>query len=238
MSYYSDLYDFLVDNYDLFLDGLWLTLRICVISVTVGFVIAIFCALAKISNFKPIKIPVTIYVELFRGIPLLVQILFMSFAYPILLRDVFGITPVLGTWTNPEKLHDVIIILSLNTGAYQTEIIRAGIESIPIGQMEAARAVGMNYPEAMRYIILPQAIRVVFPPLANEFINLVLNSSLVAVVAVRDLTFWAIQIAAESFRTLETWFIVGALYYSLTFTLSRMFGYLERKYRIPGLGTA
>ncbi len=229
-------YQYFIDNSDFIIEGFFMTLRICMFSLFFGFLLGLSAALAKLSRTKLIRYPTIVYVEIFRGTPLLLQIFVMAFSYPTILREVFGIEPELGTWTNPITVWDVIIVLSLNTGAYQAEIIRAGIESIPVGQMEAARSIGLTHIEALRYIILPQAFRVVMPPLANEFINLVLNTSLVATVAVRDLTYVYRILSARSFRTLEVLFVIGMFYFVLTFILSRLFQYIERKYHIPGLG--
>ena len=213
-----------------------MTVKLSIIASLIGLVLGTMTALAKLSKNKLLNWPANVYVELFRGTPLLVQILFMSYAYPFALRDVFGIKPELGTWTNPSTMWDCIIALSLNTGAYQAEIIRAGIQGIPSGQMEAARGVGLSYPQSMRTVILPQAFRMITPPLAGEFINLILNSSLVSVVALQDLTFWARSIQSNTQKVLPTWFTIGALYFILTFSLSNLFRYFEKKYKIPGLG--
>ncbi len=231
-----DVFGFLLKYYDWLLDGLRVTIQVCLLAMGFGLILGLVGALMKLSRNPILRLPGVIYIEIFRSTPLLVQIFFMSFAYPIFIREVLGIPPVLNTWSNPSSFWDVVIVLSLNTGAYQAEIIRAGIASIPKGQMEAARAIGLTYPQAMRYVILPQAYRVITPPLANEFINLILNSSLVSVVAVQDLTYVAGNLSSLTFRTLDTWFAVGLLYFSLTFTLSRTLQHLEKKFRIPGLG--
>ncbi len=231
-----DVFGFLVEYNSWLLSGLMITIQICLLSMGFGLILGLIGALMKLSKNPILRWPGIVYIEIFRSTPLLVQILFMSFAYPRLVSEIFNQPIVLGTWTNPSSFWDVVIVLSLNTGAYQAEIIRAGITSIPRGQMEAARAVGLTYPQAMRYVILPQAYRVITPPLANEFINLILNSSLVSVVAVKDLTFMGRSLSAQTFRTLDTWFSIGIIYFVLTFSLSRLLQKLEKKYRIPVLG--
>jgi len=227
---------FFWENSDLFLKGFIMTMQVCLISSFFGLFIGTFTALFKLSPRIFLRAPANIFIELFRGTPLLVQIMFISYAYPMMIRDFFSIQPELGTWSNPTVFWDMVIILSLNTGAYQAEIIRAGIQGIPPGQMEAARGVGLSYPQSMRFVILPQAFRIITPPLAGEFINLILNSSLVSVVSLGDITFWGRSISSTSFRTLETWFIVGLLYFTMTFSLSNLMRHLEVKYAIPGLG--
>ncbi|MHA1911816.1 MAG: amino acid ABC transporter permease [Candidatus Kariarchaeaceae archaeon] len=227
---------FLLKYDELFINGFIMTIKLSVIASLIGLILGTMTALAKLSHRSIFRWPANIYIEIFRGTPLLVQILFMSYAYPFAIRDITGETAEVGTWANPSTLWDCIIALSLNTGAYQAEIIRAGIQGIPSGQMEAARGVGLTYPQSMKNVILPQAFRMITPPLAGEFINLILNSSLVAVVALQDLTFQGRTIQTLSIKTLETWFTVGALYFILTFSLSNLFRHFEQKYKIPGLG--
>ncbi len=230
------------------IQGFKLTLFISITSVSIGLVIGLTAALMKISKNPLLRYPATGYIEVFRGTPLLVQILFMSFAYPTI-YDVLGetltqlgfnvtIASKPGTFTNPDPLWDVIIVFALNTGAYQAEIFRAGIQSIPTGQAEAGRSLGLTYAQTMRYIIIPQAFRVVTPALAGEFINMILNSSLASVVAVQELTYWTRQSVSIYYRTLEIWFLTGIIYLTLTLTLSRSMQYFEAKYSVPGLGVA
>ncbi len=235
------------------IQGFKLTLFISITSVSIGLIIGLTAALMKISKNPLLRYPATGYIEVFRGTPLLVQILFMSFAYPTIydvlgdmlndpLTDLLGftvnITSTPGTFTNPDPLWDVIIVFALNTGAYQAEIFRAGIQSIPTGQAEAGRSLGLTYAQTMRYIIIPQAFRVVTPALAGEFINMILNSSLASVVAVQELTYWTRQSVSIYYRTLEIWFLTGIIYLTLTLTLSRSMQYFEAKYSVPGLGVA
>lgn len=239
MSVYDTLIDFL-NFLIIYSDVLWLaflkTLQLSVIALAMGFFIGVFTALFKLSTTRLLRWPATLFVETFRNTPLLVQLLAMSYAYPPLVAALFGVTPEPNSWTNPSSFWDAIIILSLNTGAYQAEIIRSGVQSIPSGQMEAARSLGLNYTKSMRYIVLPQTFRVILPPMANEFIILVLNSSLAAVISVNELTFWGQRISSETFRVLEIWFIIGLIYLVITLSLSRGFQQLEEKVKIPGLG--
>ncbi len=230
------IYVFFIQYAPLLWQGFLITLQISAFSIMFGVVLGVFAALMKISSNVILRSLATGYIEIFRGTPLVVQILFIAFGYPLLLQNVFNVNLVAGSWNNPTGFWKAIMALSLNTGAYQAEIIRAGISSIPKGQMEAARSVGLTYGEAMRHIILPQAFRIITPPLTNEFINIVLNSSLVILIPVQDLTFWGNQIVSATFRVMETWTIVGGLYFSMTLLLSRLFQYLEEKYRIPGVG--
>jgi ABC-type amino acid transport system permease subunit len=171
-----------------------------------------------------------LYVDFFRSTPLLVQILLVYFGLPAMFpnyNSFFGNTEAIsGT-----------IALTLNTAAYQAEIIRGGILSIPTGQTEASRALGLSSIQTMQYVILPQAIRMILPPLTNELVNVILNSSLVSAVGVWDLTKWAQSL--QSFYFLWTIFFIAAIYYFIiTFSLSKLAKVIEEKYRIPGLGVA
>ena len=124
----------------------------------------------------------------------------------------------------------------MNTGAYQAEIIRGGIAAIPTGQTEAARGLGMNTSQTMRYVILPQAVRLIIPPLTNEGINVILNSSLVSVISVPDLTLTARQMAAYYFNTLDVYLQAAGFYFVIAFSLAKIAKKTEKRLRIPGLG--
>ena len=178
----------------------------------------------------------SLYVEIIRGVPLLVQLLFIYYASPILLRDLgtrlAPVWPALATKLISIKLNPfaaAVAGLTICYGAYMSEIFRAGIESIPKGQMEAARSLGMSYFQAMRYVILPQAIRVILPPVGNEFVALLKDSSLVSVVAVADMTRRGREFMASTFLALETWMMVALLYLVMTLFFARIVAYIERK---------
>nr|MBC7244696.1 amino acid ABC transporter permease [Chloroflexota bacterium] len=217
-------------------DGVRVTMSITVLSFLLILLVGLIGGLGRIAKNPLIKGIASIYVEVIRGIPLLVQLLFIYYASPILLRDV-GIK-LIGAW--PSFAHRLINIklnpfgaavagLTICYGAYMSEIFRAGIESIPKGQMEAARSLGMSYFQAMRYIILPQAVRIILPPVGNEFVALLKDSSLVSVVAVADMTRRGREFMASTFLALETWMMVALLYLVMTLFLSRIVAYLERK---------
>lgn len=229
-------FQYFADRSDILFQAFLVTVRLCLYAAVFGFMLGVLASLSKLSTHRILRWPATVYIEIFRGTPLLVQLYVMSFAYPIFIHEVLGVTLVRNTWTNPASFWDATIVLSLNTGAYQAEIIRAGIQSLPVGQTEAARSVGLTHTQSLRYIILPQAFRVVLPPMANEYINLVLNSSLASIIVVRELTYWAKVLTSQSFRTLQIWFVVGGIYFMVTLTLSRTFQYTEKRTRIPGLG--
>ncbi|MBC7262079.1 MAG: amino acid ABC transporter permease, partial [Chloroflexi bacterium] len=217
-------------------DGIRVTMSITVVSFLFILLVGLIGGLGRIAKNPLIKGIASIYVEIIRGIPLLVQLLFIYYASPILLRVIgvklLGILPSLANQLINIKLNPfgaAVAGLTICYGAYMSEIFRAGIESIPKGQMEAARSLGMSYVQAMRYVILPQAVRVILPPVGNEFVALLKDSSLVSVVAVADMTRRGREFMASTFMALETWMMVALLYLVMTLFFSRIVAYLERK---------
>jgi polar amino acid transport system permease protein len=170
----------------LILTGVWLTLSIAVISQVIGVILGVFGALAKQSHLRAIRFLGTFYVWLFRGTPLLVQISFFFYGLSITKLYTWPAISILGL-SIPGEVQAGIFALGVNEGAYMSEIVRAGILSIDSGQLEAARSLGMTYRKAMRRIILPQAARVIVPPLGNEFNNMLKTTSLLVVLSVPEL---------------------------------------------------
>jgi lysine-arginine-ornithine-binding protein len=201
-----------------FLYGAWLTAKLAILSLLLGLPIGLLLALARVQSSRLLKIPAAIYVEVMRGTPLLVQILFIYFVLPY-----FGI--YLRAFTSG------VIALTLNCAAYIAEIFRAGILSIDVGQMEAARSLGMTYSQAMRRIILPQTFRRVVPPLTNEGIALLKDSSLVSVIGLTELARTGQELASRYAAPLTIWPVVAIFYLLLTFPLTRVAEYLERRWR-------
>lgn len=201
-----------------FLRGVWWTAKLAFLSLLFGLPIGLLLALARVQSSKLLKAPAAIYVEVMRGTPLLVQILFIYFVLPT-----FGIS-IPAFWSG-------IIALTLNSAAYIAEIFRAGILSIDAGQMEAARALGMSHAQAMRRIILPQTFRRVVPPLTNEAIALLKDSSLVSVIGLTELARTGQELASRNAAPLTIWPMVAIFYLLLTFPLTRIAEYLERRWR-------
>lgn len=199
------------------LRGVGLTIVLSVVSYAVALVIGLIAGLGRVSRNTIIYTIATVYVEIIRGVPLLVIIIYAQFV----------VAPMLGTNRNP--LLSGIMALAIGYGAYLAEVYRAGIESIERGQMEAARSLGMSYPQAMRYIILPQAIRRVLPPLGNDFIAMLKDSSLVSAIAVNELTKLGQIEAARTFNTFRTFNAVAILYLILTLLLSLGVRVIERR---------
>jgi His/Glu/Gln/Arg/opine family amino acid ABC transporter permease subunit len=205
-------------TWSLFLTGVWLTAKLAGLSLALGLPIGLLLALARVQSSKILAAPAALYVEVMRGTPLLVQILFIYFVLPS-----FGIS-IPAFWSG-------IIALTLNCAAYISEIFRAGILSIDAGQMEAARALGMSYSQAMRRIILPQTFRRVVPPLTNEGIALLKDSSLVSVIGLTELARTGQELASRYAAPLTIWPVVAVFYLLLTFPLTRVAEYLERRWR-------
>lgn len=213
-------------------DGVWVTFYTTIISFSMVLVIGLIGGLGRISHNRLINGIASIYVEIVRGVPLLVQLIFWYFAFPSLIQDLgdaWNITALSTYKANPLLM--AILGLTFCYSAYMSEVYRAGIESIPKGQMEAARSLGMNYVQAMRYIILPQAVRMILPPVGNEFITLLKDSSLVSVVAVADLTRRGREFMAANFIPVQTWFMVALLYLILTLVAARVVSWLEKHSR-------
>ncbi len=213
-------------------DGIGITIGVTVTAFIFTLVVGLFGGLGRLAKNRIIYGISTLYVELVRGIPLMVQLLWWYFAFPVVIQDVGRLLniPALSSY-QANALLMAVFGLVVCYGAYMSEIYRAGIQSVPKGQMEAARSLGMNYIQSMRYIILPQAIRVILPPVGNEFIALLKDSSLVSVVAVSDLTRRSREFMAASFMPIQTWVMAALLYLIMTLLAARMVNWIEQKTR-------
>ncbi len=217
-------------------DGIRVNFGITVASFFSILVVGLVGGMGRISKNRLVNGIASVYVELVRGVPLLVQLLFIYYASPVVLRSLgmrlATIWPALSAQLIGIKLNPfgaAVLGMTVCYGAYMSEIVRAGIESIPKGQMEAARSLGMSYLQAMRYVILPQAVRVILPPVGNEFVALLKDSSLVSVVAVADMTRRGREFMASTFLALETWRRVALVYLVMTLFFARVVAYLVRK---------
>ncbi len=205
--------------------GLWMTLKISFISTLLGILLGIIGGVARVSDTPVLKWSAITYVEIIRGSPLLVQIMIFYFVLGTTMNSILtmnGIPKIQPEWYG-------VLALSIFTGAYVVEIVRAGIEAIHPGQVEAARSAGMTYFQCMFHIILPQALKTILPPLAGQFINLIKDSSLLGMIAIRELTKATREGITTSLQTFELWFLCALLYLSMTFTLSMFVQYLERR---------
>ena len=212
--------DLAVSAIPLLLMGALVTVKITAISVGLGIVIGLFVGIARIAHSRVLRLLAAIYVDFLRGTPLLVQIFLIYFALPIV------------TGRHMDPFVAAIASCSINSGAYVAEIFRAGIQSIDAGQMEAGRSLGMTWGQTMRYIIVPQAFKRVIPPLGNEFIALLKDSSLVSVIGFEELTRRGQLVIARTYGSLEIWTCVAIIYLLMTVTISRFVAYLERRCRI------
>ncbi len=213
-------------------DGLGITVLLTVVSFVFIILVGLIGGLGRIAKNPVIHLIATLYVEIVRGIPLLVQLIWWYFAAPVVIQAIgrlLHISAVANYQSNAIFL--AIVGLVVCYGAYMSEIFRAGIQSIHKGQMEAARSLGMTYMQSMRYVILPQALRVVLPPVGNEFIMLLKDTSLVSVVAVADLTRRGREFMSAHFNPIEVWTLVALLYLIMTLFSARLIAWLEKRRR-------
>jgi polar amino acid transport system permease protein len=213
-------FDLVLRSFPLLLMGAGVTIQVTVLSVGFGLLIGMFVGIARLSTTWIVKMLATIYVDFIRGTPLLVQIFIIYFALPIVVGQ--RIDPFIAA----------ITACSVNSGAYVAEIFRGGIQSIDQGQMEAGRSLGMTWAQTMRFIILPQAFKRIIPPLGNEFIAMLKDSSLVSVIGFEELTRRGQLIIARTYGSFEIWLTVAFIYLVMTLTIARLVDYLERRYKI------
>jgi polar amino acid transport system permease protein len=201
-------------------EGLTATFTVTLASICVALVLGLLAGLGRIARTTVINRIATVYVEVVRGIPLLVQLFYIYYA--------------LGPLLHLNGLVSAIAALSICYGAYLAEIFRAGIQSIPKGQMEAALALGLSRTQALWRIILPQTVRVILPPIGNEFIALLKDSSLVSILAVSDLLRRGREYASTTFDYLEAYTVVALIYLIMTLFFSRLVGLMEERMRTHG----
>ena len=211
---YTTDWSVISQNFNILLIGAMLTLKISLLSLLLSIPIGVIVGLCRVSRNRIISFLATCYVEFLRGVPLLVLLMWIFF--------------VLGRFLRLGSYLSAIIGLGVFSGAFVAEIIRAGIQAVPKGQMEAARASGMDYRQAMRLVILPQAIRKVLPPLASQFIILIKDSSLVSTISVVDLTLVGRNLVATTFRSIEVFTVIAIIYFCMTFSLSKFIAYFEK----------
>ena len=202
----------------LLLAGAGVTIEITAIAVGLGFIFGLITSVCRLSGVKILQVVAVCYVNIIRGTPMLVQIFLIYFALPM----------VIGQRINPFVA--AVAACSINSGAYVSEIFRAGIQSVDKGQMEAGRSLGLSWMQTMRYVILPQAFKHVIPPLGNEFISMTKETSLVSVIGFEELTRRGQLIIAKTYGSFEIWLTVAAIYLVMTLTIARLVSYLERRF--------
>ncbi|MER3555841.1 MAG: nickel transporter [Meiothermus sp.] len=208
------------DSLPFLLQGAWVTLRITALSLAFGILLGTLVALARMSPVRWLSRLTLGYIELLRGTPLLVQIFLIFFGIPQL------------TQRQINEFVAGVIAFSINSSAYVAEILRAGIQSIPKGQREASLALGLSPTQTLRYIILPQAFIRVIPPLVNEGIALLKNSSLLSAIAVVELTRAGQLISARTFKPFEMYLAVSVIYLAMTLILSWIARQLEARWQV------
>ena len=222
-------WQYLLQPSDVYLTGLWLTCLISVSAMLLGCVLGLIAALMKLSSNPLLQYPVRFYVWLMRGTPLLVQIVFLYTA--LAAGGIFRFEDLdLGWFIVPGNIQAAIIALGLNEGAYMAEIIRAGIGAVDKGQYEAGRSLGMTFPKLMRRIVLPQAFRVIVPPLGNEFNVMLKNTTLVSVIGVQELLLSTQMVTSATFRVFELYLVVAIYFLTLTTLWGFFQSWLERRF--------
>ncbi len=207
-------------DFDLLLSGLGLGLALAVLSISVGCVIGLVAAFSMLSKNRLISAGATAYVTVIRNTPLLVLILFTFFALPDL-----GI--------RLDKIDSFVVTLSIYAGAYLTEVFRGGLLALPVGLSEAGLAIGLNRFQTRLYLVVPVMMRNVLPSLSNNLISLFKDTSLAAVIAVPELTFYARKINVETFRVIETWLVASVLYVATCYAIAYVLRYFERRLAVP-----
>jgi len=199
----------------MFFEGIKMTILLTAASVFIGVFLGLMTALMKMSKLKVLSIIATSYIEIIRGTPILIQIFLIYFGLPQLIR------------VNIPEFPAAVIALGVNSGAYVSEIIRAGIQAVDRGQTEASYSLGMNSTMTMRYIIIPQAVKNILPAFVNEFITLIKESSVVSVIGITELTRTGDKIRSITFKPFEPLLVIAMLYFVMTFTLSKIMARVE-----------
>ena len=210
------------DRYLLYFEGLGVTLQITICSILLGTLLGVLFALMRISDvrlglLRPLRFAASVYISVIRGTPMVVQLLVMYM--------------VVFTAPNTSKVLVCIVALGINSGAYVAEIIRAGIQSVEAGQMEAGRSLGLSKAQTMAHIILPQAVKNILPTYCNEFIVLIKETAIVGYIGVQDLTKMSSTITSRTYEAMLPLLIIAAVYFLITMGLSRLFDLMERRLR-------
>lgn len=201
----------------LLLEGTWITIQLSLTATVIGLIVAVACAWGKTNGPRPLRWLIDAYIEVIRNTPFLVQLFFFFFALPAI-----GLR-----WSAHTA---ALVAMIVNLGAYATEIIRAGIESIPRGQLEAGAALGLKPLQVFRLIVLKPALRAIFPALSSQFILLMLSSAVVSVISADDLTSVAANLQSQTFRSFEIYIVVTAIYLALALSFSGLFHWVERRW--------
>ena len=218
-TFCENIIKIMTQYWDVFLiKGLSITISLSVIAVFFGTILGALLALGKMSRFKILRGIITAFIEVIRGTPILLQLYLFYFILPMAL-------PALNIETYPS----IAIALVVNSSAYVSEVIRSGIQAVDKGQTEAARSLGLNKTQTMLKVVLPQAVKNILPALGNEFIMIIKETSLASTFFVGDLMTSYLTVRGATFLAIESLFIVGVIYFVLTFVLSKLVGIYEKK---------
>ena len=209
-------FSFIQTCWPYYLTGLKYTLFVAFLSVVFGLVLGMIFAPMKISRRKPLRAVATCYINFIRGTPMLIQVYLVYY----------------GLATGLPNMVAAILALSIKCGAYSAEVIRAGIESIDYGQMEAARSLGMSYLKGMRLVVVPQAIKNILPAMCNEFIATIKSTSIVSTIAIHELMYQSNIVRSISFRSFEPLVVTSLIYFSVTYILKVLVTRLERRLQV------
>ncbi len=216
-----------LEYWKLFLQGVACTVSLSALTVVFGFVLALILAVCRMGRSKILRAISTAYVELFRATPMVVQIFVIFYV----VFDGVKVLPgfKLFGFIRFDRFFPAVVALSLNSGAYLSEIIRSGIQSIDIGQTEAARSLGLSSVKTMRFVILPQAIKNILPAIANEFVTIIKESAICYTIGVQDIMSAVNAVKGATYRMAEALIIATALYFCLTYPTSKVIAHFERK---------
>ena len=213
------MYDFnfasVFEAFDLLLVGAWFTVQMSCLAMVIGLVLSILGAVGKTSGPKPVRMAINAYIEIIRNTPFLVQLYFFFFALP-----------AIGLRLDPNQA--ALLALVVNFGAYGTEIVRAGVASVGRGQIEAAKSVGLNFVQTLRYVILKPAMRTVYPALTSQFIYLMLATSVVSVISATDLAAAGNDLQSQTFASFEVYIVITAMYFVLSLAFSAVFSLIGK----------
>ena len=225
MAFFETMQKIIVRYSSFFTEGIVNTLIIAAFSVLLGTLLGTVMATMRMGRIAPLRWLAVAYIEFIRGTPLMVQLMFIFYGLPMI-----GIKiPDISWIPNFSRFTAGIVAMSMNSCAYVAEIIRSGIQAVDIGQTEAARSVGFSSGEAMRLVVLPQAVKNILPALGNEFVTVIKESSIVSVIGIADLMFRTNDIIALSYRSLECLAVAAVLYFIMPFISSRLISLAERR---------
>lgn len=211
-----------------FLEGTFVTIVLSLSTVFLGCLIGLIVVLMKQSEMKPLNWIANAYTNIVRGTPMLLQLFIWLYGFPMIGLSFTGLSFLGGTFGSREFI-TAIVALGINSGAYVSEVLRGGLESVDKGQIEAGRALGLSKRETMFSIIIPQAIRIVLPGLGNEFVTMIKESSIVSTVGVFDVMYTSNIVQASTYSIFEPLIVVGIIYYILTYSLTYLMKLLERR---------